>query len=269
MYRARKEGNILLPFLFVYLLKCGVLQRRLFDLGSYHNLLTDKRNQLHTFFLYLPTVLELSGEKLFTMKRWFVWTLLGVFVSEVGIAQLDGGEKDLRKLARKRAKILLFDGWKVDGERSLEEVMYVHLQRLQSGENQELVAHVMAYTSVIELGQAQEWAVNKASGAYAKQAMRAFEEGMAETSSVNCFYGGYEGKVRKEIGGLLKMSVGLYRERVQGGIDYKIFYIVNEADALGARVCAMEQAMEKSEYVRQNAERIFEVVRKRFVLEVE
>lgn len=35
-----------------YLFRCGVLHR-LFQLRYFHNLLTDKRNQLHTFFVYI------------------------------------------------------------------------------------------------------------------------------------------------------------------------------------------------------------------------
>ncbi len=56
LFRARQEGNILIHSSSVYLFKCGVLQRRLFLFRFFHNLRLDKRNQLHTFFLYLPTV---------------------------------------------------------------------------------------------------------------------------------------------------------------------------------------------------------------------
>ena len=39
---------------------CGALYR-LFQFRSFHNLQADIRNQLHTFFLYNLTILELYG----------------------------------------------------------------------------------------------------------------------------------------------------------------------------------------------------------------
>ena len=63
------EGAILAS-LSPYLFRCGVLHR-LFQSGSFHNLLTNERNQLHTFlFITNPAkvVLEL-GDSIRLMKN--------------------------------------------------------------------------------------------------------------------------------------------------------------------------------------------------------
>ena len=53
------EGAILAS-LSPYLFRCGVLHR-LFRFRSFHNLLTDERNQLHTFCFYAIIVLGVGA----------------------------------------------------------------------------------------------------------------------------------------------------------------------------------------------------------------
>ena len=106
------------------------------------------------------------------MKKLFVLTLLGLFTCGVMFAQPKNNDKDLWKRAKKRAKELAAEGWKIDGSRMLEDAMYLHYQKLRNEENQELVANVIGNTSVKTLNQAQQWASTSAATSYAKQAKR-------------------------------------------------------------------------------------------------
>ena len=73
--------------------------------------------------------------------------------------------------------------------------------------------------------------------------------------------------VEKEIQGEIKKSFALYKEKKEGGIDYKAFFIVNEENAHKARIRAMQMAMEESEFARENAERISKYVNEAFTVE--
>lgn len=211
------------------------------------------------------------------MKRLFVLALLGLFTCGVVFAQPKNNDKNLWKMAKKKTKELVADGWKIDGSRMLEEAMYLHYQKLRNEENQELVSNVIGNTSVKTLNQAQQWASTNAATSYAKQAKREIlgrinnevGAGIDGAPSADFFYEGYESKVATEINGQLKKSVALYREKAQGKFDYKIFYIVNEEDASKARLRAMEMAMKESEFARKNAERISKFVREGFTVETE
>ncbi len=211
------------------------------------------------------------------MKKLFVLTLLGLFTCGAMFSQPKNNDKNSWKMAKKKAKELASDGWKIDGSRTLEEMMYLHYQKLRNEENQELIANVVGNTSVKTLNQAQQWAAINAATSYAKQAKlevlghinNEVGAGIEGAPSVDNFYEGYESKVATEINGQLKKSIALYREKPRGGIDYKIFYLVNEEDASKARLRAMELAMKESEFARNNAERISKFVREGFTVETE
>ncbi len=209
------------------------------------------------------------------MKKFFAMLLMGAMVVSAGMAQPKNSEKGMWKSAKKMAKTLASDGWKIDGSRSLEEMLYLHYQKLNDENNQELIANVVGSTSVKTMNQAQQWAAVNAATSYAKQAKmmivgRITNEtgaGIEGAPSVDNFYEGYEGQVVTEIKGELKKSLSVYREKGDGGIDYKVFYLINEAAASKARLRAMERAMAESEFARANAERISEFVREGFAVE--
>lgn len=211
------------------------------------------------------------------MKRLFVLTLLGLFTCGVVFAQPKNNDKSLWKSAKKKAKELTAEGWKIDDSRTLEEVMFLHYQKLRNEENQELVANVIGNTSVEVLNQGQQFAANIAAISYAKQAGMNLKgrgvvgtgAGTKGTPSMDRFFEGYEFRVQKEIKGELKRSVSLYREKRKEGIDCKIFYIINEAAASKARIRAMEQARKEAEFAIEDAERISEFVREGFKVESE
>lgn len=209
------------------------------------------------------------------MKRLLFWLFLGIFVAGTVSAQPRNTDRSRWKSAKKMAKELVAEGWKVDGSRALEDLIFEHYQKLTDENNQELVANVVGQTSVKILNQAAQWAATNASISYAKQARQMvagritaeFGAGVAESPSVDNFYEGYESRVAKELNGELKKSFSVYREKKEGGIDYRAFYLVNEEAASSARMRALERMKAESEFLRENAEKISEFVREGFPIE--
>lgn len=209
------------------------------------------------------------------MKKLFVLAFLGLFAASAICAQPKSTDKSRWKSAKKMAKELTSDGWRIDGSRSMEELLYLHYQKLADEANQELIGNVIGNTSVKTLNQGQQWAATNAGISYAKQARQMVAgritaevgAGVAQGPSVDDFYEGYESRVTKEINGELKKSFSVYREKRDGGIDYKAFYLINEEAASAARIRAMEMALKESEFARQNAEKISDFVRLGFQIE--
>ncbi len=209
------------------------------------------------------------------MKRLFVWLLLGIFTVGAVSAQPRNTDRSRWKSAKKKAKELVSEGWKVDGSRSLEDLLFQHYQKLSDENNQELVSNVIGNTSVQTLNQALQWAATSACVSYAKQARQMvlgriteeFGAGVANSPSVDNFYEGYESRVAKEINGELKKSFAVFREKKEGGFDYMAFYLINEESASNARMRALERQIQESEFARENAEKISEFVREGFLIE--
>lgn len=206
------------------------------------------------------------------MKKIISLMLIGIMFITSAVAQPKNSDKGLWKTAKKEAKLLKKEGWKVDGSMPLENLLFNHYKKLADPNNQELIGNVMGNTSVQTLNQGQQWAASMVCVSYAKQAGQTVRGRLASEvgagvnggPSADSFYEGYESKVEKEIRGELKRSFSLYREKDNGGIDYKAYYIVNEEDAHKARLRAMQMAMEESEFARANAERISEFVKEAF-----
>lgn len=208
------------------------------------------------------------------MRKIMMAAMVLIVAISGAMAQPKSSDNALWKLAQKRAKEFNKEGWKIDGSKTLEAVLFDHYKKLQIDGNQELIASVVGQTNIKTLNAAQRWAVVNASTLYATQAKmmvagRITSEiggALEDVAAVDDFYSGYESRVAKEIQGELKQSVSLYREKKDGGLDYKIFYIVNEDSAAKARIRAMENAMNESEFARKNAERISEFVREGFTV---
>ena len=206
------------------------------------------------------------------MKKLISLMLLCVLSISTVVAQPKNSDKGLWKTAKKEAKLLKKEGWKVDGSIPLENLLFNHYKKLADSNNQELIGNVIGNTSIQTLNQGQQWASSMVCVSYAKQADQTIRGRLASEvgagvnggPSADSFYEGYESKVEKEIRGELKRSFSLYREKDNGGIDYKAYYIVNEDDAHKARMRAMQMAMEESEFARANAERISEYVQEAF-----
>lgn len=197
----------------------------------------------------------------------------------VMFAQPKNDDKNLWKTAKKIAKNLTADGWKITGSYTLEEAIYLHRQKIQENpkENQELLGEVAGATNVKTLNQAQQWAANNATLFYGKSAKSQLKArsagkvaaGVEGDASLDNFLDAYERFVSTEIGGQLRKSYILYREKREGGIDCRIVYIVNEAEASQARLRAMERARKEAEFAIEDAERISEFVREGVKVEAE
>ncbi|MBQ8565819.1 MAG: hypothetical protein IJ442_08335 [Bacteroidaceae bacterium] len=209
------------------------------------------------------------------MKKIISLVLLSILVITNAVAQSKKMEKSLWKAAKKEAKALKKEGWKADSSMPLENILFEHYKKLTTEGNHELVGNVIGNTSVQTLNQGQQWATTMVCISYAKEAgilvrgRLAAEVGAAVNGgpSADSFYEGYESKVEKEIQGEIKKSFALYKEKKEGGIDYKAFFIVNEENAHKARIRAMQMAMEESEFARENAERISKYVNEAFTVE--
>ena len=206
------------------------------------------------------------------MKKLITSLLLIATVFAGVSAQPKNSDKQLWKTAKKTAKEMTSEGWKVDGSMPLENLLFNHYKKLVDVNNQELIGNVLGNTSVQTLNQGQQWAATMVCVSYAKQAGQTVRGRLASEvgagvnggPSADSFYEAYESKVEKEIQGELKRSFSVYKEKGKGGIDYKAYYIVNEEDAHKARLRAMQMAMEESEFARANAERISAFVREAF-----
>lgn len=204
------------------------------------------------------------------MKKLIATLLLGVMTVATVSAANPNSEKTLMKTAKKTAKEMTKDGWQVDGSMPLETMLFKHYQKLADEANSEITGNVEGQTSVTTLNQAQQWATTMAAVSYAKSAGQTMKgrlisevgAGIAGTASADSFYEGYESLVEKSIQGELKKSFGVYKNKKDGGIDYRAFFVVNTEDAHKARLRAMQMAMVESEFARANAERIAEFVRK-------
>lgn len=204
------------------------------------------------------------------MKKLIATLLLGVMTVATVSAANPNSEKALMKTAKKTAKEMTKDGWQVDGSMPLETMLFKHYQKLADEANSEITGNVEGQTSVTTLNQAQQWATTMAAVSYAKSAGQTMKgrlisevgAGIAGTASADSFYEGYESLVEKSIQGELKKSFGVYKNKKDGGIDYRAFFVVNTEDAHKARLRAMQMAMVESEFARANAERIAEFVRK-------
>ena len=212
-----------------------------------------------------------------SMKKLMMVAMALIVACSAVMAQPKTSDKALWKQAQKKAKSLTKEGWKIDGSKTMEAVLFDHYKKLNDETNQELVANVIGQTNVTTLNQAQRWAIVNAATSYATQARmmvvgRITSEvggALADIGSPDDFYAAYESRVATELQGELKQSVCLYREKQDGKIDYKIFYLVNEESASKARIRAMERAMVESEFARANAERISQFVREGFKVAAE
>jgi hypothetical protein len=180
-------------------------------------------------------------------------------------------EKSAWKNAKKYAKVLLSEGWKVDGSGIMEEVIYKHKVKLIDENNQELIGNVIGTTTVKTLNQAQQWATTNACISYSKQAGMNLKGRIVseigagvDAASLDNFYEGYEALVQKNIQGEVIKSFGVYREKKDGTLEYKAFYIVNEDKASKARMRAMENMMKESEFARRHAEAVSKFVQEGF-----
>lgn len=206
------------------------------------------------------------------MRRFILLVALAVCTTSVISAQPKTSDKALWRNAKKYAKELQSDGWKVNSSKTLDIVVYEHYLALKDDNNKELVANVEGSVNVKTINAAKQWAHNNAVMTYAQTAA-AFVKGritseiaggLKNNPALDNFYAAYENLVSKEVSGELTPSISIYRDGKRGNVEYRIYFLVNEAKALEGRLRAMKNAFIESEMARENAEQIAEFVREGF-----
>lgn len=187
-------------------------------------------------------------------------------------AQPKTSERALWKSAKKFAKELTSDGWKINSSKRLRDAIYEHYLALNDDDNREIIANVEGGVNVKTLNAAKQWAHNNAIITYAQTAAtfvrgRIASEtagGLSDNPALDNFYAAYENLVSKEISGELTPSISIYRENKNGNIEYRIYYLINEEKAMKSRIRAMKNALIESEVARMNAEQISKFVQEGF-----
>ena len=206
------------------------------------------------------------------MKKLISLFVLAVCAISFTFAQPKSSEKALWKSAKRFEKELKSEGWQTNSSKGLRTAIYEHYLALNDKNNKELVASVEGNVNVKTVNAAKQWAQNNAVITYAQTAAsfvkgRIAAEiagGLENNSSLDNFYAAYERLVSKEISGELIPSFSIYREDKNGNIEYRIYFLVNEAKAAESRVRAMRNALIESEVARMNAEQITKFVEEGF-----
>ena len=189
-------------------------------------------------------------------------------------AQPKTSERALWKSAKKFAKELTSDGWKINSSKGLREAVYEHYLALEDDKNKEIIANVEGGVNVKTINAAKQWAHNNAIITYAQTAAtfvkgRIASEtsgGLNDNPALDNFYAAYENLVSKEISGELTPSISIYRVNKNGNIEYRVYYLINEEKAMNSRIKAMKNALIESEVARMNAEQITKFVQEGFEL---
>ncbi len=206
------------------------------------------------------------------MKRFFIILLMGIIFVSIASAQPKSSEKALWKTAKKTARTMTKEGWKADSTLPLENLLYDHYIILQKEGNYELVGSVAGNTKIRTLNQGQQWAASMAAVSYAKLSGQSIKGRMTAelgsdldgSSAIDTFYEKYESKVEKEIKGELKRSFSIFRDKADGSLEYRSYYIVDEVKAQSTKVRAMREALEESDITKTNADRISAFINEAF-----
>jgi hypothetical protein len=183
-------------------------------------------------------------------------------------------QKAREKQFKEKKKEYQRDGWKLTGtSKTIDVALLEFYEKLNNGENQELVGEVSACKSVNVCKQA---ALNNAIVAYANLA-GSFVRGRV-TSDANLnqtdgsgefdhFYAAYERLVQAEIkGGVLKEGYSIVKDNGDTK-EFKTFFIVNEEAASQARLRALDMAAKETQMAQENANKIADFVREGFNVE--
>ena len=187
------------------------------------------------------------------------------------IAQPKTDDKSLWKQAKAKAKTEAKAGWLIDGSNTLDVALFEHYKKKSNNGNYEIVGNVIGTTTVKTVNQGQQWATTNAAISYSKQAgmmvrgrINAESSAGVEDPSIDRFIEGYEALVQKEIRGKLIKSFGMYREKKDGTLDYKAYFVISEDAANKARERAFEKLKKESDFARDRADEISKFVREGF-----
>jgi len=181
-------------------------------------------------------------------------------------------EKARSKQCKAKIKEYKKEGWKLAAtSKSIDVALLEHYAKLSNADNSELVGDVSRCQSANMCKQA---AYNNAILTYANLAGSAVKGRIVADGSLNQttgdefdkLYVAYERLVQAEIKNVAKESYSVVKE-YGNEKQYRTFFIVNEDDALKARIRAMEMAAKETALAQQYANQVVEFVREGFAIE--
>jgi hypothetical protein len=180
--------------------------------------------------------------------------------------------KEMEKVYKKKSKELKKDGWQVSGTSlTLDAALMKHLRAISGDDtNHEIVADVsMCKSANVCKANALnnaivEYAQNAGSYVRGRVTSDMFNNASAEVpEEFDKMYAAFERLVQAEIKGELQFSFAV--EKANGeGKSYRAYYLVNEENALKARVRAMQRAFEETKFAQQYADQVSTFVQEGF-----
>jgi len=164
--------------------------------------------------------------------------------------------KDAEKQAKKMAKTLKKEGWKINGSGDLELMLSKHMLKLTDfgGNGTEYVGNA---NDIRNLNSASRMARMAATTAYAEQCQMALKERIdgsdviLDSDQRQTLIAGYEARVAKELNGEIVKSLELYKKNKNGTYDVRAFFIVDEEAALSAKLRALRA---EADYMKLSSE---------------
>lgn len=235
--------------------------RRLFSSGFYHNLLSDKRNRLHTFFFYSRIGVGRRYKPF--MKKIIILIMTALSLAGTVSAQTKQQIKDAKKVAKERTK----DGWKVLETASLESLIIKEQTAINNG----LKGIIGTANNKRSLNFGKTTARNNALNEYAelwgnsmlRARINTDLNDIADEQRENLVTG-YERLVMQEIKGELNAIYTLYRINKDGGFDVEMHFLVDIDSAYENRKKALERAFEEAGLAHKYGEGVSDFINEGF-----
>ena len=181
-------------------------------------------------------------------------------------------KKEQVERARKIAKTLKKDGWKLQGGTlTLEEAVLRHHDKIRSMYGgREIVGFA---SNVKNQNVGHQKAMTDAYITYSQQEGGKIKGGIEQilgtdaNEELDKFYAHYERLVEKEIKGEMQETFTIIREKSPGIFEFQTYFVVNEQAAANARMRAVESALKESEIAQKHTEEIKKFVKEGFVIE--
>lgn len=222
----------------------------------------------------MESIINLTTMKSRNILIALILSVLTLTSTNTSFAQNKQLEKQLKKEYKKKIKEFKKEGWKISGtSRSIEVKLLQHYEKLNNGENKELIGSVSKCNSI---NVCRQNGLNNALTYYASLA-GSYVKGRVTSDLSNTqtgdqqeefdkFYAAYERLVGKEIKNEVFESFAIVKENANSKA-YEIYYLINEQEASKARLRAFEQAAKESKLAQEYAKGVSEFIKEGFEIE--
>ena len=175
-------------------------------------------------------------------------------------------EKLCNKNAKARAKQLKKDGFEIMGSLPLQDALYKHYAKLETGSTEQMgTGHSKSQNN------GRQMCMTYAMTEYASKAASQIK-GRSVTDSYGNeidtendpefarFYAAYERLTQKEIKGELQESLTLMKKNPDGSYDFRMYFTVDEGKAAARRLKAMEAAAAETGLAQNYAKQVSEFI---------